>query len=192
MAKSTKGTTVGHASSCDGGKCRGGCHKRMKEEILSFTVDNSQIGRKSSTKEPVLPPLPRDNMITTFGYSTQGKSAAAMNWVERVGATPGSIQFDIGSYMNEKEKELLAKRQADYFKIRDEAIEARKQTIEGARNLPQVTEDNDHRDHWETLGRLVGMAYAESDTAFFALLEGFHRGRLNENQGRRAMGGPKA
>lgn len=247
---SSKGTTVGHASGCNGGKCRGGCHKRArqvtieipnkpigyymeraamqhvylraqgmsspfvgqhsacgfrykgapsnlngkkcpdcspyvgatimefplppasqsKEEIQAFSIDKSQIGRKQP-------------FGTTFAYgqSNQGKSAAMMNLVERMGATPESIQFDIGSYMNEKEKEL-AKRQGDYRLYESRIVTAAK---------AKLAEEESHRDHWETLGRLVGMAYTDSDTAFFALLEGFHRGRLNENQGRRAMGGPK-
>lgn len=182
-----RGQKVRHTRGCRNPTCRGKCReqsaaiekKRKANEILGFSIDSSKIGRKN-------------DIVTMTGQENKGKSTATINWAERMGAKPGSIRFDIGSYMNEKEKELLAKRQADYLRIRDEAIESRKQAIEGAYKSPIVTaEDNNHRDQWESFGRLLGMAYAESDTAFFALLEGFYRGRLNEMEGRRALGGAK-
>lgn len=61
-----------------------------------------------------------------------------------------------------------------------------------AERVTQILQNReDRRNYWESLGRLLGMAYNESDAAFFALLEGFYRGRLNEMEGRRAMGGRK-
>ncbi len=47
-----------------------------------------------------------------------------------------------------------------------------------------------HGHHWETLGRLLGMAYSDGDEAFFALLEGLNTGRRNQSEGRRSLVGP--
>lgn len=160
-----KGQKIAHAPRCKGGKCRGGCWKSKQNKRLVESMRDAQKANK-------------DAHILVTGQQTQGKSAAMVDWISRMDAKPGSIQFDIGSYMNQKEKQLQADRAANPM------YEAYKQGKE--ERLAQITADR--LCHWETLGRLLGKAYAESDAAFFRLLEGMYRGKLNEQAGRDALG----
>ncbi len=144
-----KGLKIAHSSTCKGGLCRGGCCEQSADEIRSFSIDKSQIGRK------------KDNIFISTGQAKTGKSDAAM-------------QYAFGNKMLHDFQ----------FKVDNPMYEAYKKGKE--ERIASLTDDR--RNYWETLGRLLGMAYAESDTAFFALLEGMYRGRLNELRGTRALG----
>ncbi len=196
--------SIGHADSCKGGRCRGGCWK--SNDIASFSIDKSAIGRKKD-----------DNILLVTGKEGVGKSAWAVNMIHEFGTRglgsyrdyvkqekdshPGGVvKFDMSSYYEKMKTDALQQRGAEAI-VKKQAedlanpatdplylsyLRGKAEKITAA--LDQNERESRSRFIWETLGRLLGKAYAESDTAFFAFLEGFDRGRTNEDQGRPALG----
>lgn len=109
----------------------------------------------------------RDNTILFTGPSKSGKTAYMLDKVLKASNDfEKSVKFDLPIPKENLLWDEYAKKKAEY--------------------IAKVTASR--RDEWESLGRLLGKAYTESDESFFALLEGFHRGKTNEDQGRPALG----
>ncbi len=159
-----KGGKVAHASGCKGGKCRGRCMKNNK-------VFNDFLGKAK-----------QKNVEMTIGAARQGKSTANVQSMYEFWKSYDPPKAD-GLWENYQKKK--AEHLAEAAVTKPEL-----KMYLRSNQLPQLPKP-DNRNLWETFGRLLGMAYASGDADFFALLEGFHRGRLNELEGRRALGGPK-
>lgn len=137
---------------------------KRSDDIASFSIDKSQIGRKK-----------KDDIFITTGKEGVGKSAWMMQMAHDA-SRPGTYRTP---FFQVKDNEPGGVGEFDLYSAYSKMK---------ADRIAQITAEQDRGNYWELFGRLLGMALQSGDESFYRLLEGIHAGYRNEQHGRPALG----